>query len=328
MNQFSEKDIFDIKDDEQFNNIALRIFKYQAYNNNVYKDYLKYLNVSPNNISNIRDIPFIPISFFKTQTIITGDYIPVMTFKSSGTTNSNRSSHHIKDISLYEDSFLKAFEIFYGDIKDYVLLALLPSYLEREDSSLIYMIDRLIKNSGNKDSGFYLYNIAELASKLKELEANNRKTMLFGVSFALIDLVENYELKLNNTIVMETGGMKGMRKEITKIEMYEMLKLKLGVKSIHSEYSMTELLSQAYSKDEGKFITPPWMKVFIRDIYDPFTFIDKKKSGGINIIDLANINSCSFIETEDIGMINDDNSFEVLGRIDNSEVRGCNLLVI
>lgn len=328
MNQYIIKNIFNINDDEAFNNIALRIFKYQAYNNNVYKDYLKYLNVSPNNISNIRDIPFIPISFFKTQTIITGDYIPVMTFKSSGTTNSNRSSHHIKDISLYEDSFLKAFEIFYGDIKDYVLLALLPSYLEREDSSLIYMIDRLIKNSGNKDSGFYLYNIAELASKLKELEANNQKTMLFGVSFALIDLVENYELKLNNTIVMETGGMKGMRKEITKFEMYNLLKLKLGVKSIHSEYSMTELLSQAYSKDEGKFITPPWMKVFIRDIYDPFTLIDKGKSGGINIIDLANINSCSFIETEDIGMINDDDSFEVLGRIDNSEVRGCNLLVI
>jgi len=328
MKQFSENDIFKIKDENAFEKIALQIFNYQAINNIVYKNYLEHLRIIPKNIKNIYDIPFLPISFFKTQKVISGNFVPEIIFQSSGTTGVNRSCHYIKNTNIYKESFIKSFELFYGDIKNYCLLALLPSYLEREGSSLIYMIKFLIEKSQNKKSGFYLNNTDELLQKLKELEKSHQKTILFGVSFALISLAEKKRLTLKNTIVMETGGMKGMHKELTKEELHNLLKFKFGINCLHSEYSMTELLSQAYSKENGEFYTPPWMKILIRDINDPFSYIGKKQSGGINIIDLANIYSCSFIETEDIGRLNNNGSFEVLGRLDNSVKRGCNLLVL
>ena len=328
MHNFSINDIFSINSQDQFDDIAIRIFHYQAENNPIYKKYLFHLGTNISEINNINQIPFLPIEFFKTQQIITGDQKPVKTFYSSGTTGEEHSNHHITDISIYEKSFLTAFEQHYGKISNYCILALLPTYLENESSSLVYMVNKLIKESGHSESGFYLENIEELAFKLKSLKETNTKTILIGVSYALINLAEKFPMKLSDTIIMETGGMKGKRKELTKKELHQFLSSKFGVKTIHSEYGMTELLSQAYSFGEGKFFTPPWMKIIIRDAYDPFTFLENGKSGGINIIDLANINSCSFIETKDIGKINSNGSFEVLGRFDYSDIRGCNLLVV
>jgi len=327
MYNFSVDDIFSIKSNDQFNSIALKIFNYQAENNPVYKKYLFHLGTKISEINNINQIPFLPIEFFKSQDIITGENKPIKTFFSSGTTGTERSNHHITDLSIYEKSFLIGFEQQYGKIDDYCILALLPTYLENESSSLVFMVNSLIQKSNHSESGFYLNNIDELAFKLKMLDKSNKRIILIGVSYALIDLAELFPMNLSNTIVMETGGMKGKRKELTKKELHHLLGSKLGVKTIHSEYGMTELLSQAYSSKDGKFSPPPWMKVIIRDTYDPFALLENGKSGGINIIDLANINSCSFIETKDIGKINKDNSFEVLGRFDYSDIRGCNLLV-
>jgi len=326
MHNFSVEEIFTIQNENQFADFCLKIFYYQAENNPVYKEYLFHLGVNPSLITTVDKIPFLPIEFFKTHKVIVEDKAEAKIFLSSGTT-SQRSSHYIHDLGLYENSFVQAFENQYGKIENTCLLALLPTYLENESSSLVYMVDYLIKKSKHPDSGFYLDNIEELATKLKALQDKNTKCILLGVSYALIDLVENYPLKLSNTIVMETGGMKGKRKELTKKELHKLLSSKLGVESIHSEYGMTELLSQAYSKGEGKFLTPPWMKVLIRDTYDPFNYLEKGKSGGINVIDLANIYSCSFIETKDLGKVNPDGSFEVIGRFDYSDIRGCNLLV-
>lgn len=327
MNKNITTKIFQIKNNYQFEKIALEIFKIQSTNISVYKQYIEYLDINKNHINNINDIPFLPIDFFKTHKIIAKNTAHEQIFTSSGTTGLSTSKHYVSNISIYENSFRKGFNFFYGNITNYCVLALLPSYLEREGSSLIYMTNDMIKRSKHPDSGFYLHNIDELADKLIYLNKTQQKTILLGVTYALLDLAENYHFHLNNTIVMETGGMKGKRKEIIREKLHEILTSKLGVKSIHSEYGMTELLSQAYSKGNGIFYTPPWMKILIRDTYDPFTLLPTGKSGGINIIDLANINSCSFIETKDLGKIYNDNGFEVLGRFDNSDIRGCNLLV-
>lgn len=326
MHNFSIDEIFSIRSNDQFNDIALRIFNHQAQNNPVYKKYLFHLGTKVSTINSIEKIPFLPIEFFKTHKVITGTNKPVKTFFSSGTTGI-KSNHHITDITVYEKSFENAFKKFYGNIKDFCILALLPTYLENESSSLVYMVDHFIKASENEESGFYLNNISELGQKLQYLDKIGKKIILIGVSYALIKLAEEFPMYLSNTIVMETGGMKGKHKELTKKELHSLLSLKLGVKTIHSEYGMTELLSQAYSYGSGKFFSPPWMKILIRDTYDPFCFLENDRSGGINIIDLANVNSCSFIETKDLGKVNQDGSFEILGRFDYSDVRGCNLLV-
>ena len=294
----------------------------------VYTNYLKYLSVDIEKIDSINKIPFLPIQFFKTHQVIASDKEIQQTFLSSGTTGVEQSKHFVTDLSFYENSYLKGFQHFYGDITEYTIMALLPSYLEREGSSLIYMVNDLIKKSKKSKSGFYLNNLDELAQSLKELDSKNEKILLLGVSYALLDLLENYQFQLKNTIVMETGGMKGKRKEMIKEELHQILCKGFGVDTIHSEYGMTELLSQAYSKGNGIFKCPTWMKVLIRDTEDALTILPDLKSGGINVIDLANINSCSFIATQDLGKTYPNGSFEVLGRFDNSDIRGCNLMLM
>ena len=326
---FSElyTDILNIHNNDGFNAMALRIFKIQAEKNLVYREYIGRLNLDVNKITNIRDIPFLPIDFFKSRKVMTANQKIETIFKSSGTTGMIRSKHHLSSIDLYEQSFEKSFSIFYGDIKEYNILALLPSYIEQGHSSLVYMIDKLIKLSNKKASSFYMNNYDELNTTISYLEKHGEKTLLIGVSYALIDFFIKFPSQLKKTIIIETGGMKGRRKEWTKNELHSFLKQQSGVENINSEYGMTELLSQAYSKEGGIFTTPPWMKILIRDSYDPFSLIKNTQTGGINIIDLANINSCSFIETKDLGKLHNNNQFEVLGRFDSSEIRGCNLLV-
>lgn len=327
-------DIFRIKNPPQFEELALAVFRYQAVKNDVYRQYLKGLSIFPDSVKKVEEIPFLPISFFKTHTVIcdSGAKEDIL-FTSSGTTGSVQSKHYVSDVSVYEKSYLKGFEFFYGDIEDYCVLALLPSYLERDGSSLIYMSEDLIKKSKHADSGFYLNNYDELISKLNALEARGQKTILIGVTYALLDLSEKFPLwkrgqgDLKRVTIMETGGMKGKRREMVREELHTALCDGFGINKIHSEYGMTELLSQAYSKGDGIFNCPPWMKILIRDTNDPFSILGTKKTGGINIIDLANINSCSFIATQDLGKIYTDDTFEVLGRFDNSDIRGCNLLV-
>jgi len=321
--------IFNIDSEESFEALTFEIFEFQFENNPIYRSYCDLLFKHPSSIRTLEDIPFLPIQFFKSHTILSSNELIRKTFSSSGTTGQNTSKHHITNLKIYEESFRNAFNVFYGDIKDYTILALLPSYSEREDSSLIYMVEHLIRESNKEKSGFYLYNLSELASTLKNLDNQNEKVLLIGVSFALLDLIESHKLQLKHTIIMETGGMKGRRKEIVRHELHRLLKDGLGVKTIHSEYGMTELLSQAYSKGNGVFETPPWMKVLIRDTDDPLTITENlNKTGGINIIDLANINSCTFIATQDLGKRIFNNQFEVIGRFDNSDIRGCNLLTL
>lgn len=320
--------IFNITTKADFNLAALAVFKHQYTNNIVYKTFCNYLQKTPNNVIDVNDIPYLPISFFKTERIVSNPKTPEKIFTSSGTTGSTTSSHYVTDIALYEDSFNQGLKRFYGDASEFVFLALLPSYLERSGSSLIYMANALIKQSKHPESGFYLDNLNELANKLAKIDASGKKVILLGVSFALLDLVENYSFNLKNTIVMETGGMKGRRKEIIRPELHKILCQGFGVAEIHSEYGMTELLSQAYSKGNGIFYCPPWMKVTARDTEDPLTLLNNGKTGGLNIIDLANINSCSFIATQDLGKVYNNGSFEVLGRFDNSDIRGCNLLLM
>jgi hypothetical protein len=286
------------------------------------------LKINPDEIENINKIPFIPIELFKTKKIITGDEHYEKVFKSSGTTSALRSRHFVKDIMLYERSLLECFEYFYGKPEDYCFLALLPAYEENPDSSLIYMTDCLIKKSRNEYSGFYQNRNEKLSDNLKNLSYNGSKTVILGVSYALLDFAETRKLKLNdNVIIIETGGMKGRRKEIVREELHQVLCNSFGVERIHSEYSMTELMSQAYSTGYGRFRCPSWMKIVIRDINDPLTIMDYMQTGAVNIIDLANINSCSFIATQDLGKIYPDETFEILGRYDNSDLRGCNLLI-
>ena len=317
--------IFNV-DYQNFDQIAFEVFKFQYKNNTVYKSYCDLLKKTPSNVENISRIPFLPISFFKSHSVIcTKKYDKV--FYSSGTTNDNISKHYVSDINIYEKSFLKNFIDNYGDPKEYVILGLLPNYMENENSSLIYMVDNLIELSKSNESGFFLGQYDFIIEKMKSLYRENKKVILFGVSYALLDLTENRNLNLKNTIIIETGGMKGRRIEMIKKELHETLKKRTGLKKIHSEYGMTELLSQAYSKSDGIFSCPKWMKIFIRDINDPNFLYSSNKSGGINIIDLANVNSCSFIATEDMGSLHENGNFEIMGRIDHSDTRGCNLLV-
>jgi phenylacetate-coenzyme A ligase PaaK-like adenylate-forming protein len=327
MNKPGKQQVFSISTDEQFNDTALQVFNYQAKHNPVYRQFIKGLKIDPASITAYQQIPFLPIEFFKSHSILSTDEPVEVTFTSSGTTGMITSSHRVTDKTWYEKSFRQAFNIFYGDIRDYTVLALLPSYLEREGSSLIYMVDDLIKQSNNPDSGFFLYNHNELFDQLKKQQDARKPTLLIGVTFGLLDFIENYQIDFPELVVMETGGMKGRRKEMIREELHDILGKGFGVKYIHSEYGMTELLSQAYSKGDGIFNCPPWMKIIVRDTNDPLSTLQTGKTGGINVIDLANINSCSFIATQDLGKIHTDGSFEVLGRFDQSDIRGCNLLI-
>jgi len=319
--------LFHIRSDIEFNAFALKIFHYQYANNQVYQQYVNYhLNATAiKNIDHYSQIPFLPIEFFKTHRVNCTDHQSDQLFTSSGTTGVNTSRHYVADINLYETSFLKGFELFFGRPEDFLILALLPSYLEREGSSLVYMAKKLIEKSNHKSSGFYMDNYDELIQTLNS--TGKQQTILLGVSFALLELAENYKLNLSGAIVMETGGMKGRRKEIVREELHRILRTKFNVGQIYSEYGMTELLSQAYSTGDGIFETPPWMKILIRDTNDPKTILSNKQTGGINVIDLANVYSCSFIATQDLGKLYNNGSFEVLGRFDASDIRGCNLLV-
>jgi len=320
--------VFKINNGEQFDREALKVFDFQSRENPIYKEFLSLLNISPMNIRKIEEIPFLPIQFFKSHRIVSNHKKEETVFLSSGTTGMTPSKHFVTDLSIYQESYLKGFEKFYGKPEEYHILALLPSYLERSGSSLIYMVDDLISKSRSEHSGFYLHNFDELNEKILYLEKKKEKTLLIGVSYALLDFTEKYQFSLKNTLVMETGGMKGQRKEMVKEELHKTLCQNFGVDKIHSEYGMTELLSQAYSKGDGIFQTPPWMKILIRDTEDALTLLPYGRTGGINIIDLANINSCSFIATQDLGKAHSDNTFEVVGRFDSSDIRGCNLMVV
>ena len=320
--------IFNIQSEQQFYELALEVFNYQFKNNKVYRSFCDLLYIHPSDVKTIEDIPFLPIQFFKTHNVVSSQNPVQTTFISSGTTGSATSKHAVTDLSIYKKSFQKGFEFFYGNISDYVVLALLPSYLEREGSSLIYMVDAMIKQSNHPESGFYLNNLSELKDTLIQLDSQGKKMLLIGVSFALLDLIETYQFNLKNTIIMETGGMKGRRKELIREDLHQQLKQGFGIETIHSEYGMTELLSQAYSKGQGIFNCPNWMRVLTRDTEDALTIQPLGKTGGINVIDLANINSCSFIATQDLGRVNHNGSFEVIGRFDHSDIRGCNLMVL
>ena len=317
--------IFNINSEQDFEKLTLEIFDFQMENNLIYAPYAA-LILKGKIPTNIYEIPFLPIEFFKNQQLICNGQKIEEIFLSSGTTG-DQSRHLVSDLSIYQKSFTKSFELFYGEITDYCILSLLPNYREREGSSLIYMVDELIRKSEHEKSGFYLNDYDGLSETIAELEKKKQKTILIGVSYALLDLAENFPQILEYTTIIETGGTKGKRKEFLKEELHKILKNSFGLQNIHSEYGMTELLSQSYSKGKGIFKSPPWKKVLIRDTNDPLSIIGEHKTGGINIIDLANIYSCPFIATQDLGKTYDDGSFSVLGRFDNSDVRGCNLLV-
>ena len=317
--------IFDIKNYQEFEKQCMQLFEFQMDNNPVYSTYAEII-LKGKSLRNIKEMPFLPIEFFKSEQIICQGHKIEEIFLSSGTTG-DQSKHLVSDLSIYEYSFRKAFQLFYGDITEYCVLSLLPNYREREGSSLIYMVDDLIKSSQHPKSGFYLNDYERLSETILELEQDGQKTILFGVSYALLDLANQFPQQLKNTIIMETGGTKGKRKELLKEELHKILKSAFNLKNIHSEYGMTELLSQSYSKGDNIFKTPPWKKILIRDINDPLSILGDNKTGGINIIDLANIYSCPFIATQDLGKIYGDGTFSVLGRFDNSDVRGCNLLI-
>ncbi len=320
-----ENGLFEISSEREFNELAIEIFHYQYDTVTIYREFVDSVSIDTRLIKHYREIPFLPVEFFKTHRIISSGLKEEKIFLSSGTTGTTQSRHFVADLSLYEKSFIKGFEYFYGSPEEFTFLALLPSYLEREGSSLVYMAEKLIKASGNPDSGFFLHDYDRLAKILSGI--NSKKVFLLGVTYALLDLAEKYNLNLTDAIVMETGGMKGKRKEIVREELHLMLKAGFGVGKIHSEYGMTELLSQAYSQGDGIFHTLPWMKILIRDTNDPLSLLENGKTGGINIIDLANIHSCSFIATQDLGKKYNDGSFEVLGRFDSSDIRGCNLMI-
>jgi len=320
--------IFSISSQKQFEKIALKIFRFQYENNSMYRAFCAYLKTDVSKIKSVQQIPFLPIQFFKSHAIVSTTTPVQETFISSGTTGMLTSKHLVTDVSLYEKSYNKGFSEFYGNIENYTLLALLPSYLEREGSSLIYMIEDLIQKTNNPESGFYLNHQDTLIEKLIRLDQSGQNVILIGVTYALLDLIEVQQFQLKNTIIMETGGMKGKRREMIREELHEILCSGFGVSTIHSEYGMTELLSQAYSLGKGVFECPPWMQILIRETEDALNYVNPGKTGGINVIDLANINSCSFIATQDLGKKNPNGSFEVLGRFDHSDIRGCNLMVL
>lgn len=323
-----EANLFNVQSEKDFERIALSIFHYQIHNNPVYNNYCTLLGVEPAKVKAIEHIPFLPVEFFRRHRVLCGNDRWQNLFISSGTTGMERSKHYVKRLDIYRKSFLQTFERFYGSLRDYCILAVLPGYGEQRHSSLIYMVHELMEQTGHPESGFYLHDYPALVDKLQRLMDRHQKILLFGASYALLDLVESCKLQLKNTTVMETGGMKGRREEITREKLHAILMKGFGVRRIHSEYGMTELLSQAYAKESGIFHTPPWMKVMIRDVYDPFQYVGAGKSGGINVIDMANLYSCAFIETKDLGRLHDQGSFEVLGRFDYSDVRGCNLMVM
>ena len=321
-------DIFSISSQKQFEKIALKVFRHQHEHNEVYREFCDFLGTDRQHVKSLVQIPFLPIQFFKSRDVLTGSASAEEIFTSSGTTGAITSRHLVTDISLYERSFRQAFSQFYGNIEDNVVLALLPSYLDREGSSLIYMVNDLIEGSNNPDSGYYLRNYDELIQKLVALDESGQNVLLIGVTYALLDLVEKQKFRLRNTVIMETGGMKGKRREMIREELHEILCNGFGVSAIHSEYGMTELLSQAYSLGEGIFECPNWMQILTRDTEDALTYVGSGKTGGVNVIDLANLNSCSFIATQDLGKKYADGTFEILGRFDNSDIRGCNLMVL
>ena len=320
--------VFSINNPSQFAETALQVFRYQAENCAVYYEFISNLKIDTNTIDSLEKVPFLPVGFFKSHRVLSSTDPVQVTFTSSGTTGMINSRHMVTDASWYQESIRRAFALFYGQINHYTILALLPSYLEREGSSLIYMAEDLVRRSENPDSGFHLYNHEDLFRQLKKQQHAKMPTLLIGVTFALLDFAENQAIDFPELIVMETGGMKGRRKEMIRQELHQTLHKAFGVSAIHSEYGMTELLSQAYSKGDGLFHCPPWMKIITRDTNDPFTLLKNDRTGGVNVIDLANINSCSFIATQDLGKVYADGSFEVLGRFDNSDIRGCNLLIV
>ncbi len=323
LNSFKSK-IFHINN-QNFEEHALRLFRFQYMHNTVYRTYIQNLNIVPDKVLNIFEIPFMPIQFFKKHEIKTENFKPQQIFESSGTTGA-RSKHCIEDLEFYNKISLAGFKLFFGEIDQTVIIGLLPSYLERNNSSLVYMVNHFIGQSNNPNSGFYLNNLSLLTDKLKALSKNQKPIYLFGVTFALLNLARNVNFDMKNLYILETGGMKGRGKEIIREELHEKLETTFNTNNVFSEYGMTELLSQAYLQKDGYFHTPPWMRVMVREIHDPFSYIENGKTGIIKVIDLANIHSCAFIETEDLGM-QEGAGFKVLGRLDNSDLRGCNLLL-
>jgi hypothetical protein len=319
--------IFSINSEQLFEETCLAVFRHQARNCKVYNEYINHLGIKPDRITAWKDIPYLPIGFFKTHNVVSTTENPEIIFSSSGTTGMVQSKHIVADLELYKQSFTLAFQKFYGEVSDLCLLALLPSYQERDGSSLIFMVDDLMKHTDDMESGYFLYNHDELFKTLTNLKTAGKKVVLMGVTYALLDFIEGYRIEFADLIVMETGGMKGRRREMVREELHGKLKAGFGVPTIHSEYGMTELLSQAYSLGNGIFNSPPWLRITLRDTNDPLTMIESGKTGGINVIDLANLHSCSFIATQDLGRTYEDGTFEVLGRFDNSDIRGCNLLV-
>lgn len=319
--------IFDVSNESQFNELALEIFQFQFTHNPVYKSWCDSLNRTPANVKHLNQVPFLPVEFFKNFPIKSWQGDPITTFSSSGTTGQITSQHHVADTYIYERSLMKGFQLEYGKPSDWIIIGLLPAYLERQGSSLVYMTDILIRESGQHESGFYLNNYEELALLLRRLKDNNKKVWLIGVSFALLDMAEKQPEAWENLVVVETGGMKGRRREMIRTDLHETIRSKWRIARLHSEYGMTELFSQAWMNDSGRFHTPPWMKVMIRETNDPFSYAENGKTGGINVVDLANLDSCAFISTSDLGKKFTDETFDVLGRFDHSDVRGCNLMV-
>ena len=319
------RQVFSIASEKDFEAAALAVYRFQYQNNPIYRSYCQLLHKTEKEVLAISDIPFLPISFFKTHDVTTTQFVPEVLFESSGTTGQQTSRHLVKQKSVYEKSFQKGFETFYGDVKDYCIIGLLPSYLERGQSSLVYMVNDLIKQSGHPQSGFYLYDLEKLAKTLQHLEAQQQKTWVIGVTYALLDFAQHYSMPLQYTTVVETGGMKGRKKELVRADVHALLQKSFNLPAIHSEYGMTELLSQAYAQKEGIFYTPPWMRVLLRAEDDPLS-MSLGKNGGINVIDLANIYSCAFIATEDMGQKENNGGFSVVGRLDHAEIRGCSLL--
>jgi hypothetical protein len=313
------------QDEARFHEVALEMFRYQSEHNVLYKNYLSLLKIAPQEIKKVEEIPFLPIQFFKSHKVVSGEFADEMVFTSSSTSGTGESKHHVCSLQVYEDSFLQGFEYFYGNPEDWTVFALLPSYLERSGSSLVYMAQKLISLSCDARSGFFLYDHKNLLSLIHEACAEKRKVLLLGVTYALLDLSGPLP---DGVVVMETGGMKGRRAELTREQVHEELRIHLGVNTVHSEYGMTELLSQAYSKGEGLFQCPPWMKVLIREVNDPLCLAKQGKTGGVNVIDLANVHSCAFIATQDLGKIHPNGMFEIQGRFDHAEIRGCNLMVV
>ncbi|MEI7661698.1 MAG: acyl transferase [Bacteroidota bacterium] len=323
----SREKMFEIASEREFNLFALDVFRNQYEQNEVYRDYIEARRINIKNVGRVEDIPFLPIEFFKTRKVVCGNVPPQAVFRSSGTTGMVRSSHLVTDLSLYRHSFIRGFQRYYGNPEHVQFLALSPTPEQAPDSSLVYMIQQLMDLSSSPENGFFLANHSGLHARLRQQRARGKKVVLIGLTYALMDFAANYPGDYFPLIVIETGGMKGKRQEVTREELHAILCPAFGVEQIHSEYGMTELLSQAWSQGDGRFSTPPWMRVLIRDTNDPLSYVAPGETGGINIIDLANQDSCSFIATEDLGRMHHDGQFEVLGRFQASDARGCSLML-